>query len=104
MSGLGCSGLLDYFLRSAEHFELLRAVCLYNRDDTSIEANLQFVGSWVDSIWLMNYVVSLTYEDRFLTYSCSHLSTNWDIFSVMLSHLERKYIFEVLCLIGTLQN
>ena len=55
------------------------------RNDTSIEANLQFVGSWVASIWL-NSIVSLTYEGRFLTYyGCSYLSTNWDIFSVMLS-------------------
>ena len=35
----------------------------------------------------MNSVVSLMYEDRFFTYGCNHLSTNWDIF-VMLSHLE----------------
>ena len=88
------------------------------RDDTSIEASLQFVGSWVASIWLINSVVSLTYEGRFLTYGCSHLSTNCDIFSVMLSQLEtmgqipigflwiffRKYSFEVLCLTGGLQN
>ena len=46
----------------------------------SIEANLHLVGSWVDSICLINSVVSLTYEGRFLTYGCSHLSTNWDIF------------------------
>ena len=88
------------------------------RDNTSIETNLQFVGSWVVSIWLINSVVSLIYEGRFLTYGCSHLSTNWDIFSVMLSQLEtvgripigflwiffRKYIIEVLCLVGGLQN
>ena len=84
------------------------------RDDTSIEASLQFMGSWVASIWLINSVVSLTYEGRFLTYGCSHLSTNCDILSVVLSQLEtmgripigvlwiffKKYSFEVLCLIG----
>ena len=32
----------------------------------SIEANLQFVISWVASIWLINSIVSLTYEGRFL--------------------------------------
>ena len=37
----------------------------------------------------MNLVVSLMYDDRFFfMYGCSHLSTNWDIFSVMLSQLE----------------
>ena len=36
----------------------------------------------------MNSVVSFMYEGRFLTYGCNHLSTNWDIFSVMLSQLE----------------
>ena len=88
------------------------------RDDTSIEASLECVGSLVRSIWLINSVVSFTYEGRLFTYGCSHLSTNWDIFSVMLSQLEtmgripigflwiflRKYIFKVLCLIGGLQN
>ena len=58
----------------------------------------------------MNLVVSLMYEGRLFMYGCSHLSTNWDIFSVMLSQLEtmgqipigflciffRKYSFEVL--------
>ena len=39
----------------------------------------------------MNLVVSLMYEGRFFTYGCSHLSTNWDIFSVMLSQLETIY-------------
>ena len=57
-------------------------------DDTSIDASLQFVGSFNCSIWFMNSVVSFTYEGRRCTYGCSHLSTNWDIRSVMLSQLE----------------
>ena len=42
------------------------------RDDTSIEASLQFADSLVALIWLINSVVSLTYEGRFFTYGCSH--------------------------------
>ena len=49
-------------------------------DDTSMDANLQFVGSLSCSIWFMNLVMSFTYEGKFDTYGCSHLSTNWDIF------------------------
>ena len=56
-------------------------------DDTSIEASLHLVGKVVCSIRFMNSVVSLMYEGRFCTYGCSHLSTNCDIFSVMLSQL-----------------
>ena len=68
------------------------------------------MGSRVASIRLINSVVSLTHEGRFLMYGCSHLSMNCDIFSVMLSQLEtmgripigflwilfRKYSLEVL--------
>ena len=60
---------------------------VYN-DDMSIEASLECVGSLVRSIWLINSVVSFTYEGRLFTYGCSHLSTNWDIFSFILSQLE----------------
>ena len=63
MSGLGCSG---YLYPSGLFFRKCRALwspscgMFVYRDDTSIEANLQLVGSWVDSIWLINSVVSLT--------------------------------------------
>ena len=84
MSGLGCSG---YLYPSGFVFKKCRAFwtpsscgMFVYRDDTSIEASLQCVGNWVASIWLMNSIVSFTYEGRFLTYGCSHLSTNWDIF------------------------
>ena len=57
-------------------------------DDTSMDANLQFVGGLNCSIWFMNSVVSFIYEGKLVTDGCSHLSTNWDIFSVILSQLE----------------
>ena len=57
-------------------------------DDTSIDASMQFVGGFICSIWFMNSVVSFTYDGKLSTYCCSHLSTNWDILSVMLSQLE----------------
>ena len=57
-------------------------------DDTSMDANLQFVGGLSCSIWFMNSVVSFIYEGKLVTYGCSHLSTNWDIFSIILSQLE----------------
>ena len=49
-------------------------------DDTSMDASLQFVGGLSCSIWFMNSVVSFIYEGKLVTYGCSHLSTNWDIF------------------------
>ena len=87
--------------------------------DSFVLWNVCIIGSLVLSIRLMNSVVSFTYyEGRLFTYGCSHLSTNWDIFSVMLSQLEtmgqipigflcilfRKYNFDVLCFIGGLKN
>ena len=59
---------------------------MYN--DMSIDASLQSVGSFNCSIWFINSLMSFTYEGRRHTYGCSHLSTNWDIRSVMLSQLE----------------
>ena len=88
-------------------------------DDMSIDASLQFVGSFNCSIWFMNSVgLSHNYEGRRCTYGCSHLSTNWDIRSVMLSQLEtigripigflciflRKYSLDVLWFVGGLQD
>ena len=87
-------------------------------DDTSMDASLQFVGGLSCSIWFMNSVVFFIYEGKLVTYGCSHLSTNWDIFSVILSQLEtigqmpigflciflRKYNFDVLWFCGGLQN
>ena len=70
MSVLGCSG---YLYPSGLVFKKCRALSTPScgmfvyRDDTFIEAILQFVGSWVASIWL-NSVASLTYEGRFLTW------------------------------------
>ena len=83
-----------------------------------MDANLQFVRGLSCSIWFMNSVVSFIYEGKLVTYGCSHLSTNWDIFSVILSQLEtigrmpvgflciflRKYNFDVLWFCGGLQN
>ena len=81
-------------------------------DDTSIEANLECVGCMFCSVWLINSVVSVTYEDRLFTYGCSYLSKNWDIFFCYTltawnygpdSHWVFVY-FDILCLIGSLQN
>ena len=92
MSGLGCSGCL-YPCGS----DLIKCNTLWTssscgmfvyRDYTSIEVNLQLVGSLLFSIILINSVVSLMYEGRFFMYGCNHLLTNCDILSVMLSQLE----------------
>ena len=79
---------------------------------------IQFVGGLSCSIWFMNSVVSFIYEGKLVTYGYSHLSTNWDIFSIILSQLEtigrmpigflciflRKYNFDVLWFCGGLQK
>ena len=89
---------------------------VYN--DMSIDASLQSVGSFNCSIWFINSLMSFKYEGRHHTYGCSHLSTNWDIRSVMLSQLENigqipigflwiflrncmSYGLRVVCKIGT---
>ena len=61
---------------------------LVYREDTSMDARRQFVGSLVVSINFMNSVESFRYEGRFLTTGWSHLSTNVDMGSVMLLQLD----------------
>ena len=84
------------------------------RDDTSIEASLQCVGSLVVSIWLMNSVVSLMYEDNFLMYVCLQIAISF-CYAITAQNYGpdshwgfvdffKKYSFEVLCLVGGLQN
>jgi hypothetical protein len=49
---------------------------------------IKFGVSLVVSIGLRNSVVSFRYEGRFLTCGCNHLSTNWDMGSVILLQLD----------------
>ena len=120
-SGVGCSGYLylfgSVFKKNSVLFIPSSCGMFVYSDDTSIEASLHLVGKVVCSMRFMNSVVSLMYEGRFCTYGCSHLSTNCDIFSVMLSQLEtmglfpigvlciffRKYNLDVLWFVGGLQ-
>ena len=71
MSGLGCSGYLYTFGSDFRKCKTLWTPSLCGmfvyREDTSIDASLQCVGSFVASIRLMNLVVSLMYEGRFFT-------------------------------------
>ena len=53
-----------------------------------MDANRHFSGSFVVSISFRKSVVSFRYEGSFLTCGCSHLSTNWDMRSVMLLQLD----------------
>ena len=56
---------------------------VYN-DDTSMEASKMLVGSGVFSIKFMKSLESFMCDGSYFTYGCSHLSTNCEIFSVML--------------------
>ena len=53
-------------------------------EDTSVDASKQFEGIFMVSINLR----TLRYEGRFFTCSCSHLSANWDMGSVILLQLD----------------
>ena len=57
------------------------------RDETSMDARRQVVGSLSVSIRFMNSVESFRYEGSFFTCGCSHLSTNCEIGLVMLLQL-----------------
>ena len=50
--------------------------------------NKHFSGNFVFSISFRKSVVSLRYEGNFLTCGCNHLSTNWDMRSVILLQLD----------------
>ena len=56
--------------------------------DTSMDASKQFEGIFMVSINLRNSVESLRYEGRFFTCGCSHLSTNYDMGSVIPLQLD----------------
>ena len=57
-------------------------------EGTSMEASIQFESIFVVFINLRNSVESFRYEGRFLTCGRSHLSTNWDMGSVILLQLD----------------
>ena len=56
----------------------------------SMDANTHFSGSFLVSISFRESDVSLRYEGSFLTCGCNHLSTNWDIRSVILLQLDMR--------------
>ena len=60
---------------------------VYN-DDTSMEASKMLLGSGVFSIKFMKSLESFMCDGSCFTYGCSHLSTNCEIFSVMLLQLD----------------
>ena len=55
-----------------------------------MDANRHFSGSFVVSISFRKSIVSFSfrYEGNFLMCGCSHLSTNWDMRSVMLLQVD----------------
>ena len=53
-----------------------------------MDASMQFEGIFVVSINLRNSVESFRYEGKFFTCGCNHLSTNWDMDSVILLQLD----------------
>ena len=63
-------------------------LCILYSDDTSMEANRMLVCSGVFSITFMKSLESFMCDGSCFTYGCSHLSTNCEIFSVMLLQLD----------------
>ena len=57
-------------------------------EDMSIDASMQFGGNFVISISFRNSVESFRYEGRCFMRGCNHLSTNWDMGSVILLQLD----------------
>ena len=53
-----------------------------------MDANTHFSGRFLVSISFRESDVSSRYEGSFLTCGCNHLSTNWDIRSVILLQLD----------------
>ena len=84
--------ILCLVLESAILFGLLRHVVCLCIEMTHLSRLVYsvWVVLWSLLGWWMNSVVYLIYmyEGRFFMYGCNHLSTNCDIFSVMLSQLE----------------
>ena len=84
-SGVGCSGCVQMI--SVFCTPSLWGMFVY-RDDTSMDARKQCVGSFVVSISCTKSVESFRYDGSLFTSGCSHLSTNWDMGSVILLQLE----------------
>ena len=116
MIGGGCLGSGSSIALRAATAASLPSLCgiLVYREDTSIDASKHPLSKVVDSIRLMKSVVSLIKDGSAFMIGCNQMSTNWEIFSVILLTLEtiglipigflciffRKYNWDVLCFLG----
>ena len=87
MGGGGWRGSESAILLGAASLPSLCGILVYS-DETSIDASTHSLFIGVISIRLMKSVVSLIKDGNDFMIGCSQMSTNWEMFSVILLTLE----------------